>query len=516
MIDRKKLLNMGVVVLLLSALAALAAHSFWRGASIYDEGFALTNALRIMRGDKAFLDFWSVYPPGTSYVLAMVFSIFEASVEVSRIVHIAWICLIITFSHRLINTVSSAAISHIASLIIAVWMFLALTPSYSMAPALALAIITIHLFISGYQAQKSLWIVTAALIGGLIIFFRHDISGYLFISFLICYGMLSLRVASNVSTTNRGPLLIFLSIYLTTTLLALATIIGQSGAESFINQALSFPILIQREQRFLPFPQFLSFWSESVDVGRWLLAWFTPVVLVVFAAFLLALRQNIPELSRIIITITWTMALLLLIQAFGRLDLVHVAPSMTFLVVMAFSTAGSVFPSSSSVTRASLATMLCAIIIYSLASTADRMRIAATSRCLSGAECSRMSLNQTAVVDYVNQKFPLNEPIFVGNWRHDRIHINDALLYFRLNRPIPTKWSEMHPGEVTTVSVQTEMVERLEEDNVSVVILVNLRSGYELNESAISSGAFVLDAYLQRNFSPSWRQGPYTVMIRTR
>ena len=117
-------------------------------------------------------------------------------------------------------------------------------------------------------------------------------------------------------------------------------------------------------------------------------------------------------------------------------------------------------------------------------------------------------------MDYVNQEFGPDEPIFVGNWRHDRIHINDALLYFRLNRPIPTKWSEMHPGEVTTVSVQTEMVEQLEEENVSVVILVNLRSGFEPNESAISSEAFVLDTYLQRKFSPSWRRGGYTVMLR--
>ena len=514
MVDRKNLLNMAIIALLLLAFGVLAAHAFWRAASIYDEGFALTNALRIMRGDSAFLDFWSVYPPGTSYLLAIFFSIFEASIEVSRFVHIAWVCLIIAFSHRLINVSTSLTMSHIASLIIAAWIFLTLIPSYSMGPALALALISLHLFIRGYKAQKSAWIAIAALIGGLIIFFRHDIAGYLFISFLTCYGMLSFRALSSVSSTNPGLLLHYLLIYLITTLSVLGIIISQSGAESFIDQALRFPAFIQREQRFLPFPQFLSFWNESIDVGRWLLAWLAPVVLTLFAAFLLVLRKHISELSVVIITITWTMTLLLLFQAFGRLDLVHAAPSMVFLVVMTFSAVGSVSHSANSVTRFFLVIMLCATTIYSLADTARALGINTILDCSLGAGCSRMPLDQSAVVDYVNQEFGPDEPIFVGNWRHDRIHINDALLYFRLNRPIPTKWSEMHPGEVTTVSVQTEMVEQLEEENVSVVILVNLRSGFEPNESAKSSEAFVLDTYLQRKFSPSWRQGGYTVMLR--
>ena len=89
--------------LVLLTFVVFAAHPYVRPAVIYDEGFALTNALRVLRGDLPFQDFWTVYPPGTSYVLAMFFSLLEPSLEVSRWVHLAWMGVITTFTYLLLT-----------------------------------------------------------------------------------------------------------------------------------------------------------------------------------------------------------------------------------------------------------------------------------------------------------------------------------------------------------------------------------------------------------------------------
>ncbi len=516
MSDTIRMLKLGATALLMLALTLLLAHPYYRPAVTYDEGFALTNAIRVMRGDIPFLDFWTVYPPGTSYSLALFFSIFEPTIQTSRVVHLAWLCLLIAFAHRLLRATLSTPLNYLATLIIGLWGCVGILPSSSMAPALALALICVASFIRGCQAQGALWITLGGLAGGLIVFFRHDVSFYLFSSFLVCYCVLLLRTRHTGEMANRDFILRFSLIYLVTTVLALGVIITQSGIMPFVEQALIFPALIQREQRFLPFPSFTSIWDQSIDLSRWLLAWLTPCILAVTLLFVAILRRHICEISLIAITITWTMTLLLLPQAFGRLDLLHATPSLIFLVIMTFSAAYSVLHVANFGARIVVLATVTAVIFHSIVNTASQLRVEHVTRCLTGTNCTRTDNDQTALVNFVNQNFAPDEPIFVGNLRHDRIHINDALLYFRLNRPIPTKWNEMHPGEVTTASVQTRMVEQLEKDKVSVIILVNMPSGYESNASAVSSRAFVLDAYLWRHFSTRWRHGRYTVMLRHR
>ena len=87
MSDTSRILKLGATALLILLLILLLAFPFYRTAVVYDEGFALTNAIRVMRGDIPFLDFWSVYPPGTSYSLALFISIFEPTIETSSAVH---------------------------------------------------------------------------------------------------------------------------------------------------------------------------------------------------------------------------------------------------------------------------------------------------------------------------------------------------------------------------------------------------------------------------------------------
>ena len=103
--------------------------------------------------------------------------------------------------------------------------------------------------------------------------------------------------------------------------------------------------------------------------------------------------------------------------------------------------------------------------------------------------------------------------MFVGLSQHDRIFINDVLIYFIMDRKPVTKWYEFDPGLQTLAPIQQEIVEELRRTKPKLIVLedrwANIR---EPNESALSSGVTVLDDYIRSAFEPIARFGPNSVM----
>lgn len=509
----KHLLSLAALALLL-LFVLLAAHPYVRPAVMYDEGFALTNGLRVLGGDAPFLEFWTTYPPGVSYILAAVFSIVEPSIEASRAIHLLWIGLIAGFSYLLTTSIASKLIAVASSTIVTAWACLALTPSYSMTPAIALALASVTGLVSACQSRPSFAGAAGGVAGGLILFFRHDVSGYLFLSAIGCLALLSIERRDSTEATARSALAWYLVFYLVAALASLAIILYRSGVEAFVDQALLFPALVQRDQRFLPFPELMALLNTSTDIRFWLLTWLCPAMLCLTAVFLALWRHLLPASSLMVVIISGTLSSLLLLQAFGRLDLVHVAPSFMWLSVTLCALSGAALESSKSTARVLTTAAMGMLLAWSAMELSQHFHARVVIGCLYGNTCSRTPPDQNATVEFINSNFASDEPIFVGNTRHDRIHYNDALLYFRLNRPIPTKWNEMHPGEVTTAEVQSQIVNELKSTGVRIAVLVSIPSGLESNASAKSSGVYTLDAYLRSQFWPVWRQGRYTVLIR--
>ena len=499
---------------MLLLIGVLAAHPYVRPALIYDEGFALTNGLRVLRGDLPFLDFWTVYPPGTSLVLAIFFSLLEPSLEVSRWVHLAWIGVMATFAHLLMTSIANRFIAAVTTMLVTAWACLALTPSYSMTPAIALSLASLAVLDRGWQRDSRIACSVGGLIGGSIVFFRHDLAAYLLLSVLVCYAVIFAANPSSCVANARPRLRWYLGCYAAMGIAILAIILARSGIEPFVDQALVFPSLTQRDQRFLPFPAFMSFWSASTDPARWLLAWLAPMMLCLALALLGIWRRLLPERTLLVVTITGPLSGLLLLQAFARLDLVHAAPSLIFVAITISAIGGAALSKRNIAAQASSGFAIAVFSFCSVIQLSNFFNPREVVSCLYNSNCMRTAPDQNAAVDFVNRTFAADEPIFVGNLRHDRIHINDALLYFRMNRPIPTKWNEMHPGEVTTKEVQSQIAEELEGQNVRAAILVDIPFGMERNASAESSRVYVLDTYLSSQFSPVWRQGSYTVLIR--
>ncbi len=66
---------------------------------------------------------------------------------------------------------------------------------------------------------------------------------------------------------------------------------------------------------------------------------------------------------------------------------------------------------------------------------------------------------------------PVDQDIYVGNNRHDVIIIGDTMVQHLLDRPIATRYHELHPGISDTAIVQQEMIKDLQEKGVNVLIL---------------------------------------------
>lgn len=117
-------------------------------------------------------------------------------------------------------------------------------------------------------------------------------------------------------------------------------------------------------------------------------------------------------------------------------------------------------------------------------------------------------------VEYVQRHVPSSQPIFVGNLRHDRLVINNAMFYFLAERPCVNKYQSLDPGQVTTEVVQREIAEDIEAEQLEIIVLWDGGNWDEPNASAVSSGVTVLDDYIATTFRPMERFGSYTICVR--
>ena len=117
-------------------------------------------------------------------------------------------------------------------------------------------------------------------------------------------------------------------------------------------------------------------------------------------------------------------------------------------------------------------------------------------------------------VKYIQEKVPETGRIFVGNSRHDKIHVADIIFYFLADRHSATKFDLLHPGITTTLEVQRHIISDIERHKVPYVVLWNWDAGYEPNEAAVSSGVTVLDDFIRDQYVPDRQFGAYHIWKR--
>jgi hypothetical protein len=98
--------------------------------------------------------------------------------------------------------------------------------------------------------------------------------------------------------------------------------------------------------------------------------------------------------------------------------------------------------------------------------------------------------------------------------RHDRIFENPVGLYFAAGRPPATHWHQFDPGMQTRADIQSAIIGELERKRVRLVVRDATYEDFsEPNGSAVSSGVFLLDRYLDAHYRPVAASGPVSVWM---
>jgi hypothetical protein len=125
------------------------------------------------------------------------------------------------------------------------------------------------------------------------------------------------------------------------------------------------------------------------------------------------------------------------------------------------------------------------------------------------------------LVAFVDSRVPPDQKLFVGLHRHDVVVVGDTMIYFILDRPLATRYQELHPAWTDTAPIQQEIIQDLQAKKVSVIILKRIFTDDELNrtkkdflKNLPNIGATDLDDFIQDNYVKVRKFGPYTIWKR--
>lgn len=534
---RKGLKAAGLPVFLVAlfALLLIPLRSF---VQIYDEGFALLNGERVLRGEIPYLDFWTVYPPGQSYALSAVFSLFGPSLAAARLydtlVRFSLVVGLFLIGRRIAPAPAAAACAALVALLLGTTSFYC----YAVFPALSLAAFALLAQMQYMATGRRRWLAASGVLTGAVALFRADVGVYTGAAVtlgLILFVMLerrrspaALAAAARAAgmylgsaAAVAGPLYLYLFL--------------AAGPERVWEALVVFPLTTFRRVRHLPYPRFAPdvglFLQGPREYARWAQFYLPPLIFGVSAlcmgvsSFKSRMDGDGSTGKRAGVAAVITFGALVFVQSLSRYDWIHVLPASVWAVVALIFLLGRVpwaewkqrplsLGAAASLPAVLMGLFLGAHLPRSFQNLSDTLRNSWPLACHSGVErasCAVLSPYQEQAIQFVRAVTAPDEPIFVGNHRHDLIFLNDVAFYFLAGRPCPTAYHELHPGVATTLPVQQTIARDIEGRGVKWIVLFEWPAPSEPNESAVSSGVRYLDRWIRAHYQPAVLFGNYSV-----
>lgn len=513
----------------------------------YDEGLALVNGMRVLNGDIPFRDYWAIYPPGQSYVLAALFGVAGQSVLVERVydtvVRVALALVIYLVAARVLRSWRWALAPYLAATVL---LAAATFYGYAVFPALLFGFAALLMSFRSLDTGARGWLVGAGVLVGITTFFRLDLGFYTAASvgvLLILTWLLPSDGDAEWRIRTRQLLLALLAVAGPAALLVLV-FYGYLGAvagfDLMVENLLVFPATTFRAVRHLPYPPLLPDWSiwsgeGSFDVrlgslfGDYL-RFYIPLLVYALSALLLlgsAIRSWRGG-RRFARTDSMAAALVvmgagLFVQALSRYDEIHVLPAALVVVILMAWLVRRIPAARWEQPWVAAPVMLLLLVPVLLYFVAPYSRLSEYVRdyppqgcysVLPRAGCAPTLPGQDDVIQILDRQAAEGEPFFAGLPRHDNVFANDVSLYFLAGRPIATRYHELHPGVTTTQPVQAEMVAELTAQEPEWVAFINWGNPNEPNASRFSSGVTLLDDYIRENYTQLYTVGMYQVLRR--
>ncbi|QQS58713.1 hypothetical protein IPN35_03865 [Candidatus Peregrinibacteria bacterium] len=486
--------------------------------NLYDEGVSLMGAKRLSMGELPYRDFFTIYMPLKFTLLGGVFYLFGTNIFVARVFFHVISLFGFSAIYLLLRRSSNIFFAVLGTLFLSLFGELSLTPFFLVLLAWWIREMT--------QKPTARFLpFFGGILLGLLLLLRIDFGGMMSIS---VFFLLSTFFLLSRKQGTSSPL--FLSL------------IGKIGIGLF---GILFPVGIA----FWKLQLFSEFWSQAISFplfGKYQelrhLPWPTPSSL---AEPLSSFTINILSLSQ---TFAWFFWMIPFITATGYWvyrGSQKGFPKSAFVTNMflGFSTLGAFFYAShrSDFGHVLFLNVLGALFLIHLCTTFRQKRdtlfvlpflvLLALSPAIdilknrsdilvSGKKeytffpvafpVSPQNDNLQKTLDFF-ENVPKEEKVYVGVRDTSRVFVNNVVLPFLLKQPVATKYHELHTGIVTTLPIQREMIQEL--NDVNFVVLWE-QFICEPNLGCVSTNVHVLDEYIQKNFSRVQKFGEYEILKR--
>jgi hypothetical protein len=521
---------------LVSFFSLAAGYRYCLDKGIYDEGLAVYGAVRILKGEMPYRDFWTLYAPGEFYLLAGIFKLLGTSIKTVRILQILIHALLSILVYLFMRQLNAAGFSLLGYFVSLLWLrrMLFYGPSYSYnAPtAMVFVLLAAYCIIYFIRQGRKRWLFIAGLSSALTCLFRQDFGLYVFVPILSIVLFFSFSVSPGKpqrekvlsSIRNGSAYIVGLSLGVLPIIFYFAS---KAAIRSLFADAVLFPLNTYSRVRNLPFPNLslgnLIFYfpllifllTFILVLGKWargdlfrqenswviLLSLFLGIALFAYPCIRPQIRYLLPTMLPAIILFTYLSFLCLRKNTWRTRPLSRLSVMVVVLVTILFLFVRPLFQEAEGnlFLPAGAAT-------YKIALRPARGIY----------DWHESTGYQLEAVRYIQEHTRPDEKIFVGNLRHDRIWVNDILFYFLSERQSATMYHELHAGLVTTPQVQKKIIEEIEKNKVRYVVLWGGHQKQEPNESSMSSGVRDLDEFIRRNYIPVQSFGHYQVLLRRR
>ncbi len=525
------------------------AHSLFlsnRGLNYYDEGIAVYGASQIINGSVLYKDIWSNYAPGQYYLLALTFKVFGQSIIAERILssvlNSGVIFCVYLLAYRLIRD-ATALFS---------WFFaLALFSRYTFygcnLPTAFLFCLLSFLCVAKFlETEKRFCLVLSGILIGLVTLFRHDFGAYTLLSecaIIILFKYRNQTVTKQSLSQKLWSCLKLCLLLLPGLFMVLIPVVVffvfTVPARVLFEDLIWFPFAVYSKVRYVPWPFFPSIRILSENSSRF----FRHMLVILPSNFMLSV---LVLLSGHLMLTSWRklafstkdwLALLLLFMSltlfnYSRIlsDIYHMVPQVLLMIIV-LPWLCRVFAQNTGIRLysflKSLSVFLVIVAFIAFApmfvrNTGGKLAISQSKNKYTKLQIDRArhieiksarAAPLQQAVAFVKSVTSPEERIFVGNSRHDKTRANEPMFYFLAERHNATIFNDLHPGLVTTETVQKRIMEDLIRHRVRYIVL---SSKYEVvgtdKESRKNNGVVLLDNFIKLNYDEVEWFSHYTIL----
>jgi len=524
-----------------------------RQLGIYDEGVILTGAMRVAAGELPHADFYANYGPGQFYLLGALFKLFGQYALLERAYDLLVRAAIVSVCYGLVARYTRKSVAFAAAALCGMWLFSLAFYGYPIFPVTLLSLLAAALILPVLEGSSSTpRLAGAGAIVALAALIRYDVGFVLFVSFAVVLALSSfLRFGVARDAMREAVGLLWRYTFGTCALFlpVVACYLAVAPLMPFIHDIFLFSIPNYARMRSLPFPGPIELLASIDKVGVYL-----PILICGAAAYSLFLEAS--EIHRrarssaaadaaerrrdwLLITFAVVTAAFYL-KGLVRVSIPHLLASIVASLVLLAVLVERAWAQGRAV-RIAVGT-LCALSLIGpsfAAITTAQFRLAArstvlaktlavlatpgaanapwcrTPRELEAIRCLLLDPDREEAARLVGASTNAGERIFVGLTRHDKIFVNDNMMYFATGRMPATRWHHFDSGLQTRADIQREIIAELEARNVRYVALESSWDDVkEPNGSARSSEVRLLDEYIRGAYRPVQSYGDITVMVR--